>query len=513
MFVWILLIILGFALLIKGADFLVDGASNIAKKFHIPEIIIGLTIVSIGTSMPELFISITSAIRGSSDMAIGNVIGSNIANLLLILGLSSVIRPIKFKRETRLIEMPLCLGISIIFAALCNVGQGISRIDSSVLMVLFALFIMYTIIMAKQGEEFDKGDDDSEEDDNKVKTSKSTIRDIIFLILGVFRLNTVNAANIPDAIAASDTPHSITVTREVEDVTNPVTNTFTYTITQDSSNPDTVTGAPTTLQIAFNGENPNASNVASKSGTIDFTGATFAEPGNYRFIIAETGSTNSTTYPTSSDTYYIYVSVRYDTTQSNDTLVATLLSQGRLVGDDETDPTNKTDIVFSAPAEFTNISITKTVTGDMGSKTKYFDIKVTIPGNTGDTYVVSRGQYGTSSTSTTTVTANTETTLQIKHGETLVIGLSGSLNQIPINQSYTVAETAVTNYDTTIDGNVGLTITKTSDEDPTNNITAIINAYTSNPLTGSLLTISPFLGLILIALLGIILIRRKKEEN
>ena len=81
MILWILLIILGFILLIKGADFLVDGASNIAKRFHIPEIIIGLTIVSIGTSMPELFVSITSAINGYSDMAIGNIIGSNIANL------------------------------------------------------------------------------------------------------------------------------------------------------------------------------------------------------------------------------------------------------------------------------------------------------------------------------------------------------------------------------------------------------------------------------------------------
>jgi len=217
MFVWILLIILGFVLLIKGADFLVDGASNIAKKFHIPEIIIGLTIVSIGTSMPELFVSITSAIRGSSDMAIGNVVGSNIANLLLILGLSSVIRPVKFKRETRLIEMPLCLGISIIFAVLCNIGQGISRIDSSILIVLFALFIMYTIVMAKQGEEFDKGDDNSEEDDNKVKTSKSTIRDIIFLILGIVLLKfggdlTVdNAVKVAESFNLSEKIISVTI--------------------------------------------------------------------------------------------------------------------------------------------------------------------------------------------------------------------------------------------------------------------------------------------------------------
>ena len=94
MLLYIILIIVGFALLIVGADFLVDGASGIAKKFHIPEIIIGLTIVSIGTSMPELFVSITSAIDGYSDMALGNVIGSNLCNLLLILGLSSLIKPV-----------------------------------------------------------------------------------------------------------------------------------------------------------------------------------------------------------------------------------------------------------------------------------------------------------------------------------------------------------------------------------------------------------------------------------
>ena len=89
-------IIIGFLLLIKGADFLVKGGSNIAKRFHIPEIVIGLTIVSIGTSMPELFISVTSALNGYSDMAIGNVIGSNLSNLLLILGTCAIIKNLKF---------------------------------------------------------------------------------------------------------------------------------------------------------------------------------------------------------------------------------------------------------------------------------------------------------------------------------------------------------------------------------------------------------------------------------
>ena len=91
MIIQTIFIIIGFLLLIKGADFLVKGGSNIAKRFHIPEIVIGLTIVSIGTSMPELFISVTSALNGYSDMAIGNVIGSNLSNLLLILGICAII--------------------------------------------------------------------------------------------------------------------------------------------------------------------------------------------------------------------------------------------------------------------------------------------------------------------------------------------------------------------------------------------------------------------------------------
>ncbi len=184
MVIWILLIVLGFILLIKGADFLVDGASNVAKKFHIPEIIIGLTVVSIGTSMPELFVSITSAIQGYSDMAIGNIVGSNIANLFLILGLSSIIRAVIFKKETRLIEIPLCLAITVIFVSICNLGQDVSRIDAGILLALFVLFILYTIIMARKGEEFDKEDEVMPETNDTKSNKSSTLRDIIFLILG-----------------------------------------------------------------------------------------------------------------------------------------------------------------------------------------------------------------------------------------------------------------------------------------------------------------------------------------
>lgn len=212
----ILFIIVGFFLLIKGADFLVEGSSKIAKKFHIPEIIIGLTIVSIGTSMPELFVSITSAIDGYSDMAIGNVIGSNIANLLLILGLSTVISSVKFKRETRLIEIPLCLIFTIAFLILCNLGQDISRPDAIILITLFIAFIIYTIFMAFKGEKFDSKDNDEIVEESEEKES-STLRNIIYIVVGIVALKfggdlTVNnAVNVAKIVGLSEKIISLTI--------------------------------------------------------------------------------------------------------------------------------------------------------------------------------------------------------------------------------------------------------------------------------------------------------------
>ncbi len=211
----IFLIIIGFILLIKGADFLVEGSSNIAKKFHIPEIIIGLTIVSIGTSMPELFVSLTSALEGRSDMSMGNVIGSNIANLLLILGLATIIRPIKFQKETRLIEMPMCLIITIIFMIFCNTGAGISKPEAIVLLILFMIFILYTIIMGKKGEEFDKEDTIVElrTEEEKISIFKS----IIYIALGIVGLkiggdlSVDNAVIIAEKIGISEKIISLTI--------------------------------------------------------------------------------------------------------------------------------------------------------------------------------------------------------------------------------------------------------------------------------------------------------------
>lgn len=182
----IIWIMIGFIFLIKGANFLVDGSSKIAKKFHIPEIIIGLTIVSIGTSMPELFVSITSAIDGYPDMAVGNVIGSNLCNLLLILGISAMIQSIEFKKETKLIEIPMTLIVTIILFIICNVGSNITRIEGGILILLFILFIGYTIYMGKRGERFETKDMLVE-----VKTYEkqiSIVKSIFSILIGVVGL-------------------------------------------------------------------------------------------------------------------------------------------------------------------------------------------------------------------------------------------------------------------------------------------------------------------------------------
>ena len=161
MFMYIILIVIGFVLLIKGADFLVDGASGIAKRFNIPEIVIGLTIVSIGTSMPELVVSVTSALEGHSDIAIGNVVGSNLANLLLILGVCSVIKPLEFKKETRIFEIPFMIFSTILLFFLSINGTSaelnkITRIEGIILLAFCLIFIIYNFIMAKKGVNFDE---------------------------------------------------------------------------------------------------------------------------------------------------------------------------------------------------------------------------------------------------------------------------------------------------------------------------------------------------------------------
>lgn len=120
-------------------------------------------------------------------MAMGNVIGSNVCNLLLILGLSTVIKPIKFQRETRLIEIPMCLVLTIIFIVICNMGLEVSKQDSIILMILFMMFILYTVVMGIKGEKFDDKGNVEEKHIKKVENI-SIIKNLIFIIIGIIGL-------------------------------------------------------------------------------------------------------------------------------------------------------------------------------------------------------------------------------------------------------------------------------------------------------------------------------------
>lgn len=217
----IIMIVIGFVLLIKGADFLVDGASEIAKKFHVPEIVIGLTIVAIGTSMPELVVSVTSALEGHSDLAIGNVVGSNIANMFLILGVCSIIKPLIFKRETRIFEIPFTIFATILLFFLCINGSNeqiniITIKEGIILLVFCILFIIYNLIMAKKGEEFDREDQIIEirTYDNKEVPLWESIFGIIIGIVGLKLggdLVVDNSVNIAKILGISEKLISLTI--------------------------------------------------------------------------------------------------------------------------------------------------------------------------------------------------------------------------------------------------------------------------------------------------------------
>ena len=148
----LLLLTLGFVMLVKGSDWFVDGAASIAARFHIPQIIIGLTIVAMGTSAPEAAVSITAAMGGSADITVGNIIGSNILNVLVILGLASAIVPIAIGKSTQKIDAPFMIAISAVFLVLGWDGT-ITRLDGIILLILFASYIGYMIWEALHADE------------------------------------------------------------------------------------------------------------------------------------------------------------------------------------------------------------------------------------------------------------------------------------------------------------------------------------------------------------------------
>ena len=197
-----LLFVVGFVLLIKGADWLVAGSATIAKKNNVSNLVVGLTIVSMGTSMPELIVNVLASSKDASQIAIGNILGSNIANILLILGVAAFIYPIKIKESTVFSEIPYSIIALLLVAFVANSNlfgshnNSINQIDGIILMAFFGLFVVYIIRLAKNGSA------DMIEDipDEKITAGKS----FLMVLLGMIGLFFGGQWVVNGAIAAAE---------------------------------------------------------------------------------------------------------------------------------------------------------------------------------------------------------------------------------------------------------------------------------------------------------------------
>lgn len=179
-----ILLIIGLGFLVKGADYLVDGAASIARRFNISSIVIGLTIVAFGTSAPELVVNVLASLRGTTEIAIGNIVGSNIANIFLILGISALVYPLRANKNTVLKEIPFSLLAAVVLGILVNdkflggLGSNVLTFgDALILLAFFVIFLYYTFGIAQQGEA----------GDTEVK-HLTTMRSVVYIMGGLVLL-------------------------------------------------------------------------------------------------------------------------------------------------------------------------------------------------------------------------------------------------------------------------------------------------------------------------------------
>lgn len=193
------LLIIGFSILIKGADFLVNGSSSIAKRFNISNLAIGLTVVAFGTSTPELLVNIMSSVKGYNDAAFGNIIGSNVFNLLFILGISGLIYPLVVHRNTVSFEVPLSLLAAVVLFVLVNdqliwgaPENILTLVDALILLVFFGLFMYYIVRTMKSTTSADEG--------GPIKIYR-TGRSVLFVVLGLAMLVGGGSLVVDNAVA------------------------------------------------------------------------------------------------------------------------------------------------------------------------------------------------------------------------------------------------------------------------------------------------------------------------
>lgn len=199
----------GFVLLIKGADFFVKGASTIAHKFGVPQIVIGLTVVAMGTSAPEAAVSISAAISGNADITIGNIVGSNIMNIFVILGLTALVAPVLVDRDAAKIDMPFMIAISLILLPLGMTGNTIDRIEGLVFLGLFAGYMVYLFRRAIKGT--------NEEEESRPTYGQGNLWMILWTLLGLgmivagSKMTVYGASEIAEGLGVSQRMIALTI--------------------------------------------------------------------------------------------------------------------------------------------------------------------------------------------------------------------------------------------------------------------------------------------------------------
>lgn len=204
MLINIVLLVMGLVVVLKGADWLTDGAVNIASRFGVSQMVIGLTIVAMGTSMPELCVSMVSALKGTPDLAVGNVVGSNTLNTLLIVGCSALVAPIMVKRSSVRRDIPFAVLASLLMLIFCLDG-GIDRLDAALLFILFAVFMFVTVKYGKN--------EGTEAKTTAAPLGKATLLLVVGLVCLILGSNLFvdNASFIASTLGVSDAVIGLTI--------------------------------------------------------------------------------------------------------------------------------------------------------------------------------------------------------------------------------------------------------------------------------------------------------------
>ena len=178
----VVLLIIGFAFLVKGADAFVEGSSSIAKHFQVPSLIIGMTIIAMGTSLPETAVSVTASIAGSNALAVSNAVGSNIFNLMVVIGVCAVLTPVAVQKSSLKIDIPFSIVCALLLLVLGHDRMMLTRVNGLILIVLFAFFILYMIRSAQHSMNNEDSEFAAEAADMKVM---SVPKSLIFIVIGI----------------------------------------------------------------------------------------------------------------------------------------------------------------------------------------------------------------------------------------------------------------------------------------------------------------------------------------